>query len=1125
MAMAQTVTGSITGEVSDSTGAMIPGAHVVAHNLDTGVDTATIANALGVYHIEFLPIGHYQVNIQAPGFSTATLPPFALEVLQTATFNVKLAVGNSATTVNVSAATAPILDTNDATLGSTLTANEIQNFPLNGLDFSALTLYVPGSVNTNGTSGAQVIERDTTYNDASNINGNRAQANNYTLEGIDINETFNNDISYAPAPEALGEIKVITSNSPADYGNVNGGGVVTVLKSGTNKFHGSAYGYVQDYRLDANSWANNNRGVPINPFSQAQFGGTIGGPILHNKLFFFADYLGSRHHVGGTGTASVYTEAMRNGDFSALLGLAAPIQLYDPLNNFAPYNNNQGVPINNPVAKYLFAHPEFYPLPNATPTAGTVAGQNYHGPSRSFSANNQGDIKLEYDLSAKDKITGFYSMSTAYDGSTSVLPIAFPGNSIYPTKVMGSNWVHIFSPSLINSARVGFTRTVWNQSLSQDPTGAFGTHGDAVVGISFPDQRYNGFTSQGIQGGIVSNLGNEVQDGGIIDNTYSYIDNLNWQHGKHYLSIGAQALRYENNYPTNNNNGYLGQLNYTGAFTGNGNGLNGAGAADFVLDRVSSGSVTLSSINVGQRQWRAAGFAQDSYKLRPNLTLAIGLRYEFDQPWYEQNDKTGNIDYTTGQVLYAGHLPVAALPGAGICSNSACYGANYAQLMPHLGFAYQYNNRTVVRGGYGATSFFEGNSSNQRLTSIAPFLQTAGFTAGNPSITDQTQPTPNTAEQGFTNSTVTYTGNPNGFSAYPQSIQPAYVQNWNLTVEYALASKTSLQMGYVGEKGDHLEDYGNVNQLRNIADPTSAPFYNSPYIGINGVDTALGVGGTGSVLSTESRAISSYNALQTVLRQRLNHGLEFTLNYTWGKALTNSLGNYALNVSGYGGAGAFQNYYDSKADYGPAGSDVTHNVSGTGVYALPFGRGKEYFSGANRIVDEAIGGWKIAAAGVAYSGFPDTITGPNNSTTSFNGSQNPGGNYRANQYGKLKIVNRSINNWFGTDASATPSTIAGVPTNGSAFGPALPLTFGTSKNGVVRGPRFLNVDMSAFKDFHTYKEQVVGFRFDAFNAFNIVSYSDPDTNIQDSGFGQISSLGTPTRSQERRMQFSAHYNF
>ncbi len=1112
-AIAQVVTGSITGEVTDPSGAVVAGAHVTAHALATGIDTSTTTNAEGQYRIEFLPIGRYTVTVQATGFGTATVPEFSLEVRQTANFNIKLQVGSTNTSVNVSAA-APILQTESLSVDSTFTANTIANLPLNGLDFSALTLYVPGSVDTAGVNGPTSFERSTYYTDTPNMNGNRAQANNYTLDGIDMNETYNNLISYSPAPEALQEVQVITANSSTDYGNVNGGAVVAVLKSGTNQFHGAAYGYAQDYRFDANSYGNgqSNPVTPINPFSFAQFGGTIGGPIIHNKLFFFGNYLGSRWHRGGTGQASVMTQAMRNGDFSVLLAGANPIQLYDPLNNFAPYANNQGVPIVNPVAKFLFANPKYYPLPNATPTDGIVQN-NYLAPSRSYKANNQGDVKIEYDPRSADKITGFYSISHAYDGSTPVLAISFPGINLYPTWIVGSNWVHTFSPSLVNSARIGFTRTIWNQGFPQDPTGAFGTSGNSKVGISFPGQKYNGFTNQGISGGI-SGVGTSAYNGGVVDNTYSYIDNLTWQRGLHYISIGIEARRYQNNYPTGNNDGYLGSLNYSGAFTSNGNGSGGYGGADFVLDRVSSGGVTLGSVNVGQRQWRTAGFAQDNYKIRPDFTLIFGLRYEFDEPWVEQSDRTGNVNLTTGQILYAGHLPPGAPAGSGLCSNLACYRPNYRQWMPHVGFADQVNDRLVVRAGYGATSFYEGNSFNQRLTAITPFLQAAGFTVSAPTTTSV--PTPNTAEEGFTNpdTSIQYSASNNGYTVYPQDIQPAYVQEWNLTAEYALTHTATLQVGYIGEKGDHIEDYGNVNQWKVNNDQTSAPFYNNQYLGVNGIDPELGVGGSGGLLITESRAMMKYNAMQVVFREHLNHGLEFTANYTYGQALTNSLGNYGLNVNGF--SGAFQNYYDSGADYGSAGYDVRHNISATAVYALPVGRGKEFLSNANTLMDEAIGGWKISTGIVAYSGFPETISGSGNNSNSYGVS-------RVNQYRKLKVFGRSNENSFGTDASAMPCTTAGVDNGACAFGVPASNTFGTEHPGAVRGPGYHNVDLSMFKDFHTWREQTVGFRFDAFNAFNMVSYGNPDTGITDSNFGNVSFQGV--RSVERHLQFSLKYSF
>jgi hypothetical protein len=270
---------------------------------------------------------------------------------------------------------------------------------------------------------------------------------------------------------------------------------------------------------------------------------------------------------------------------------------------------------------------------------------------------------------------------------------------------------------------------------------------------------------------------------------------------------------------------------------------------------------------------------------------------------------------------------------------------------------------------------------------------------------------------------------------------------------------------------------------------------------------------------TESRAMMNYNGLQVVLRQRLaNSGLEYTINYTYSKSMTNAVGNYGLNVSGYSADPGFQNYYDSGADDGPAGSDIKHNFSGTAVYSLPFGHGRKYLASSGRVVDEILGGWKITAAGVSYTGFPGTLTSSVSSNTNTDGQE------RANWYRPLHIRHRSPSNWFGDDPSAQPCTTAGVDNGVCAFGAPAQNTFGTSKNGSIRGPGFHDVDMSLMKDFRLFGEHFLGFQFDAFNAFNIVSYGNPDTGINDSGFGQIAQQNQ-IRSTERHLQFSARYTF
>src|SRR5579863_3492730 len=302
-ASAQTVTGSITGQVTDPSGAIVVGAKVVAENVATAVKTSAVTNGAGVYAIRFLPIGSYNVSVEATGFAPDTIGPFALEIDQTAKIDAALKIGSS-TTVEVKEAFHPILNTTDATLGNTLTTNEIQNVPLNGRNFSSLTLFQPGAIDTDptGMTGNNAIERNTYNNGVVAVNGNRQQENNYTIEGADNNEPQNNLIGYNPAPDAIAELRVVAANANATYGNANGGAVVTILKSGTNNYHGSLYDLLESQILDANTWSNNDH-VPVTPknsYTQNIFGATFGGPIVKDKLFFFADYEGVRRHTGGS---------------------------------------------------------------------------------------------------------------------------------------------------------------------------------------------------------------------------------------------------------------------------------------------------------------------------------------------------------------------------------------------------------------------------------------------------------------------------------------------------------------------------------------------------------------------------------------------------------------------------------------------------------------------------------------------------------------------------------------------------------------------------------------------------------------------------------------------------------
>ncbi len=1110
--LAQTITGSITGTVTDPSGAVIPNASVTAINTSTGVRTPTTSNGTGNYTIRFLPIGPYTLEVAAKGFGKATIPQFALEINQTAKLDAHLSIGETQQ-VQVQGNIAPIIDTTDGTLGLSLSTDEINTIPLNGRNFSSLTQFQPGAVATDptGLTSNNAIQRNTYNSGVVTQNGNRAQDNTYTLDGILIDETQNNLIGYAPSPDALQEVHVISANAPAQYGNVGGGDVVSVLKSGTNQYHGSLFYDVEDQNLTGNTFANNFAGVSRPTFTQNIFGGTIGGPIFKDKLFFFVDYEGTRRHDGGSGSASVLSTAERQGDFSA--ALAKGIQLVDPQNGYSPFVGNQGVPIINPVVQYLVTHPQYYPMPNHTATDG-LDQNNFIGPTNSFVTNDQGDIKIEYDARPADKITTFYTQGVSTGGSIAVLPITFPIANSYPDKLGGVTWVHTFSPAIVNEARFGFTRIRWDSNIPTDSTGAFGLNGDRVVGIPTPaPQQFVGFTYQGTN--EVTGVGDPASPQQIRDNTYSFHDDLTIQRGRHLFTFGAQLLRYQQNF-TQYGGGQLGAYSFNGKNTALPNASTTYDPADWLLDRASSQSITLSNGYFGERQARVAGYAQDDWKITDKLTLNLGLRYEFDSPYTEVNNRIANAILSgpqQGLIEYAKRVPAGAPAGSFVCGNPACYQPTYTEFQPRIGFAFQADPHVVFRGGYGTTSFLEGNSG---LAANSPFV--TNFSINSTSPVDLTNPGSFFAEtSGF------QVGGPGlassaSYSAYNQNYRQAYVQEFNFNAEIELNNTTSAQFGYVGELSQRLIDFRNGNQATpaQTADLTALGLTSaSPLASIPVADRtpfAGLVGQTAQLETFDTEGVATYNALQVTVRHRVSKGFQATVNYTWAKSLTDTNGNYG--ASGSSGQYGIQDGYNIHGDYGPSELDVRHNLSANGFYNIPFGRGQIYGANTSRWLDFLAGGWTLSSTAIAYSGLPVTITSnPNNNTGAYSSAQ------RANQYRQLRIVNQSVAHWFGTDPSATPC--AATDNGICAYGPQLANSFGTSRVGTQRAPGFEQIDSSLFKDFHITESQAVGFRADAFNVANFVSYGNPNNSVNSSNFGQI----TNSRNGPRTIQFAAHYSF
>ncbi|HEX3435738.1 MAG TPA: carboxypeptidase-like regulatory domain-containing protein, partial [Pseudacidobacterium sp.] len=465
ISLAQTITGSITGTITDTSGAAVGGATVTAINTATGVTFPTQTNSDGVYTLRFLPIGQYKVTIQAAGFDKSSFGPFALEVAQEARVDAKLTVGQVNQSVVVTSAT-PILNTENPTTGDTITAETATEVPLQARNFSSLSLLVAGAVSPNPM--AQNSIKRSAYNGGYFQNGNREQTNNYTLDGIDINESIDNYIGYSPNVDAIGEMKIITGDATAEYGNANGGQIVMVTKSGTNHFHGNAFWFLENQNLNADSWLNKHTSgtpLPTSPFNRSQFGGTFGGPIKRDKLFFFVDYQGGRQHTGTTETFTVPDAAMRAG-YNAATG--------------------QYVTITNPAALYLLAHPELYPLPNAPGNLASGAylpSNNYVGVAKQFVQNDQGDVKVDWQIRQSDLLSGRFTMGRQTDGNSTVgMPTEFPQNNSNPYTGFAINWTHTFSPNIVNEARAGYGRPRYTE-LPVDIAGHFGLTGNQTLGI------------------------------------------------------------------------------------------------------------------------------------------------------------------------------------------------------------------------------------------------------------------------------------------------------------------------------------------------------------------------------------------------------------------------------------------------------------------------------------------------------------------------------------------------------------------------------------------------------------------------------------------------------------------
>lgn len=1075
---AQTITGAITGEVTDPSGASIPGVKVTATNTATNISNTTQTNQAGVYNFPFLPVGEYTVAAEAQGFKRIVLGPFALEVNQTARVDPKMEVGAVSESVEVRGFS-PVLQTESTQTGEVLNAAKLTEIPLNGRNFANLTLLAPGAVSTNPqnmtTSGRFQNQGSRPY-----VNGNREQTNNFLLDGIDANDSIDNRIGYQPNVDALEEVKVLTGNAPAEFGNSAGAIVNAQIKSGTNQLHGSAFEFLRNDKLDANDFFANRAGAAKRAYHRNIFGGALGGPIRKDRAFYFMDYEGTRQSDGGPALASVPLAQYRTGDLSRF-----PQAIKDPLNNNQPFPGNMipAARIVNPVAKALFADPKLYPLPNQ-PGTGTLGITNdFIGVSANSLQNDQADAKVDVRITERDNFSGRWSISRYFQGgSATALPTQAATGTNGPTTSAVAAWTRTFTPSIVNEFRAGYARTVIGD-LVFDPAGLLGPDGNAKLGI--PGGQPISGASAVVMGDGISDVGNRATIGESVENTFHYGNNLTVARGRHFLKMGGQIVRYQQNRYYAGNNGALGFFDYSAAK------YSGDGFADFLLNQLSEkgrGSVTG---KWGHRHYRDGIFFQDDWKVRNNLTLNLGLRWEYTQPVYEVADRQSNFDLVTGKQLFAGKDG----------NSRALFDPYYKQFMPRVGIAWVpglFRNKLVVRTGYAITSFLEGTGANLRLPLNPPFFFESD------TVYDLNRP--GDIRLGFTD--VTPLNVPSGnVRAWDPHLRPQFTEQWNFSLEHQITNTFSLTAGYVGQKGTHLIVPREGNQPLPGTGPVSswAPLQTRrPLYAAQPLITTIAV--------TDSPATMDYHSLQVTARKRMSGGFELVSSYTFSKTLTDNRGFYGGGPNFINGEGAYwQNAYNRKSERGRSFFDARHNFNFGGLWEVPVGRGRTFGKNMGRAADFILSGWNTGYLITAHSGFPVTILGLDST------NQAVRGNVRPNRYRPLTYQNQSIDNWFGTGNSFCA---AGVDDGKCAYGNAAPGLFGNSSIATEQAPSYFDFDASVLKQFRVDERRYFDFRMEMFNAFNHASFGPPARSLTSPAtFGQVTLQTTLPRNIEFALKF------
>lgn len=1094
--------GEITGQVKDSTGAVVPGVTVKITNAATSAVRISVSNDAGIYSFPSLPPGIYSLGAEKQGFKTTTVPNLEVQVQQTLRQDIDMALGSTSETIEVSAAAAQ-LTTENSTLGTVIENRRIVEMPLNGRNYLQLVSLSPNT-STGFPSAGQARARQGAFRAEQSISvgGQRSSFNHYSLDGVENTDPNFNTFVIQPSIDALQEFKVQTGVYPAEFGR-NTTQINVLTKSGGNGFHGTAFEFLRNEKMDAKNYAFTTNRPAKDPFKWNQYGGTFSGPVIipklfngKNKLFFMGNYEAFRQRRSTQSVYSLPSATMREGNFSELAN-----GIYDPAtrrteNGVVTSDPFAGgiIPTNriSPIATKLL---EFYPTPNI-PQNGRI--NNFTQAQSAPIDRDQFVLRMDWVESSRSQWMGRYSWG---DEAQSNQGLKLNGSQVLTTtnQYMGSN-IRTLTPNIVNETRFGYTQ-FYNSTARQlagvrnvvDELGIPGLKGGAPITWGIPSvsvTNYSGFGDD--SEGPYENNNSSLQ----------FLNNTSWIKGKHSIRFGGEIRRDQFNQDGNQfaRGSFFADLNATQR-SNVGSTLGGDAFADLLLGQIKRAET---AVAIGSARFRATSFAfyiDDSWKISPRLTLSLGLRYENTPPWEDQTGRLFTVYIpamdTVPQIADLSRHPVFLRQGVGNdpYSTIAIRWPNIAvaqdgrlgnrlvardnnDFAPRIGITWSPTEKWVFRAGAGM--FYTQDTGNPRF-------DMARNTAGRyrqespgdfPTVT-------------FTNAFLGAAGatpdvpTPYSFANKYERRTP-YVMQYLFNVQRELSSTLALEVGYLGSVSRKLEFLRAVNEA--IPGTVGSAVQRSPYTEF------------GRIQLVDNSGRGNYNSLGVKLTKRYSHGLNALVAYTWAKSIDETSG---IRVND--GDTLFpQNSYCVRCERGYSTFDTRHRFTTSLMYDLPIGKGKRVDI-QNGFLNAIAGGWQVGSILTASTGFPLTVTigGKDQSGT--------GGGFDRPVYNSgidPNLDNRDPARWF----------------NVNAYSVQAPGTFGNVGRNTLISPSIFSWDFSSLKNFTMpYAEShSLQFRFEAFNMPNHPNWGNPDTNVNNpAGFGRI----TGTRTNMRNLQLALKYIF